>query len=121
VPNGVCHPNTCNFINQHDLVVRAVSPLDYRILIIRDQFKDKNLDFVANYLAQEDMIIEGIDMGPIYDLYEHEKAKSYRRRLDELRNTKIIYHDKGRGIHHGFDDPHYQTKLRELVSNIYGH
>lgn len=119
VPAELCHPNTWNFVNQHDLIVRAVSPIDYRIMIIRDQFKDKNLDFVANLLAQEDMLIEGIDMGPAYDLWEQEKAKKHRKKLAELCNTKIIYHQRVARYHHSFDEPNYQAKLRELINNIY--
>lgn len=65
------------------------------------------------------MLIEGIDMGPAYDLWEREKAKSHKKRLDELRNTKIIYHQKGSGAQHSFNDPYYQAKLKELITNIY--
>lgn len=118
VPDGLCHLNTCNFINQHDLIARAASPVDYRILIIRDQFKDKSLDFVANFIAKEDMLTEGMDLGPAYELWEQEKAKKYRRRLDELRNTQIIYRRKGSPPQHSFSDCYYQAKLNELVTNI---
>ncbi|MFZ0564978.1 MAG: hypothetical protein WAM28_02145 [Chlamydiales bacterium] len=58
-----------NFIIQHDLIARAVSPWDYRLLIVKDQFKDKTIDFVANFLAEEDMLVQGMDMGPVYERF----------------------------------------------------
>lgn len=116
------HSNTYNFINQHDLVAKAVSPLDYRVVIVRDLFAGKSLDSVADFLAQEDMLIEGMEMGGhLYERRKNEKTTKYRKRLDELCHTQIIYHSKGSGLQHSFDDPNYQTKLRELIDNLYGH
>lgn len=119
VPNGICHQNTCNFIKQYDAISRAISPIDYRILIIRDQFCEENLDFVANFLAKEDLIIEGLDESLAHEFWERERTQKYRKRLDELCNTSIIYHEKESGVQHGFDDHHYQAKLRELIDNLY--
>ncbi|MBN4067240.1 hypothetical protein JYU14_04065 [Simkania negevensis] len=121
VPATICHAGTCNFINQHDLVVRATSPFDYRILMVRDQFRNKNAGDIVRYLAEEDLIVQGLDTGPAYESFKKEKMAKYKKRLEELSNTKIIYHKKTKGLHHEFNNPHYQAKLRELVNGFYGY
>jgi hypothetical protein len=120
VPDGICHPKTCNYVNQHDPIIQAVSPLDYRILTVRDQFKEKKLDYIANILAEEDMLVQGFDIGPIYKVSKEKKANEYKKRLDELANTRIIYHKKLVWNHHEFKDPEYQLKLQELIEEFYG-
>lgn len=118
VPNGSCHPNSCNYINQYDLVARAASPLDFRLLIIRDRFKDKQLEFIADFLADEDLLAEGYDDGPIYQQLKEKRVSKYKKRLEELTNTHLIYHRKDGGLHHGFDDPNYHKKLIQLVDTL---
>jgi hypothetical protein len=120
VPEGSCHQGTCNYINHNDQIVKAASPIDYRILITRDKLKEKNLDYVANFLAEEDVLVQGLDMGTEYKLAKENKAIRYKKRLDELSNTTVLYNTDKKGIHHGFSDPHYQQKLKELINGRYG-
>jgi len=120
LPEGVCSPDTCNFINQYDLIARAVLANDYRLLIVRDENGSRGHDFTANTLAEEDAIIRGMDFGIEYDFYKNGKFDEYKKRLEELSNTKIIYREKGPDVQHAFEDIHYQEKLKELISQING-
>jgi predicted metallo-beta-lactamase superfamily hydrolase len=88
-------------------------------LTVRDQFKEKNLEYIANFLAEEDMFVQGFDMGPIYKFCKEKKANEYKNRLNELANTRIIYHKKLVWNHHEFKDPQYQMKLKELIEEFY--
>ncbi len=57
--------------------------------------------------------------GVEYEIYKKEKFNGYKKRLEELRNTRIIYQQKSSGPQHGFDDPQYQRTLKELIDGIY--
>jgi hypothetical protein len=119
VPDGVCSPGTRNFINQYDLIIRAVSSLDYRLLIIRDQCKGKSYDYIADSIAEQDALVRGMDEGAEYEFYKKDKSATYKKRLEELSNTEIIYRKKGPDAQHAFEDVSYQKKLKELISQLY--